>query len=98
MEVLVPITFFICVAAVMIFRPITKRLGLLVETMSRPRSEPQVDRTDARIIALLEQMSRRMELVEERLDFTERLVSSRTHEEVRQFPRRTSAAGSAADY
>lgn len=98
MEVLIPITLFICIAAVLIFRPITKRLGLLLETNSRPRVEPQADRTDTRIVALLEQMSRRMELIEERLDFTERLVSSRSHEDARTFPRRTSTAVPTADY
>jgi hypothetical protein len=89
-EVLIPITLFVCIAAVAIFRPITKQLGGLLEAMARQRTEPPAtDRTDARVVALLEQMSRRMELIEERLDFTERLVSSREPDSIRQINRRS---------
>ncbi|NJD11210.1 MAG: hypothetical protein FIB01_12515 [Gemmatimonadetes bacterium] len=81
MEELIPITMFMCIAAVMILRPITKRMGALLEAMTRERlqtpapgsvSEQQLNR----VTALLEQIARRQEIMEERLDFTERLLGS----------------------
>jgi hypothetical protein len=73
-EALVPITFFMSVAAVMILRPVTRKLGLLLEAMSRERMAGRND-DSARTLALMEQMARRMEMMEDRLDFTERLVA-----------------------
>lgn len=79
MEALIPMTMFMCIAAVMILRPITKKLGGLLEAVTRERAQVHVrDTTGERTIALLEHMSRRLDLMEERLDFTERLVSTRS--------------------
>lgn len=78
MEALIPITMFMCVAAVLILRPVTKRLGSLMEALTHARLEARTDDTgSARTIALLEHVNRRLDLIEERVDFTERLVSSR---------------------
>lgn len=78
MEELIPITMFMCVAAVLILRPLTKKLGVLLEAMTRERTHAGVEDTNtARIIGLMEHMNRRLDQIEERLDFTERLVSSR---------------------
>lgn len=77
MEILIPIFFFVSVAAVLILRPLTKRLGLVLELMSRERTAARTDDTDmARLRVQLEHVSKRLELMEERVDFTERLVSS----------------------
>lgn len=80
MEELIPITMFMCIAAVMILRPISTRVGKLLEAITQERlRQAQPVRDDAqlaRAAMLLEQVARRLELVEERLDFTERLVSS----------------------
>jgi hypothetical protein len=77
MEVLIPITFFISFAAVLILRPVTKRLGGLLETASLERREVgPAPETEQRTLALLEQVNRRLELIEDRLDFTERLVAN----------------------
>jgi hypothetical protein len=81
-EELVPITFFMCIAMVMILRPISKRVGALLEAMTRDRLQPQQpaaampDPNLARIATLLEHVNRRMDVMEERLDFTERLVGT----------------------
>ena len=85
MEELIPIFFFMSVAAVMILRPISKRLGSLLEAMARERQPlPQADNGDlARVRVLVEHIAKRVDLMEERLDFTERLLSST--------PRRNSA-------
>ncbi|HSJ07004.1 MAG TPA: hypothetical protein VK936_09885 [Longimicrobiales bacterium] len=78
MEALIPISMFFCIAFVMVLRPITKKLGGLIEAVTRDKVQARTDDAgNARIALLLEQMNRRMELVEERLDFTERLVGSR---------------------
>ena len=81
MEELIPITMFMCIAAVMILRPISKKMGALLEAMTRerlqqPASSPATDAQLNRVTTLLEQITRRQELLEERLDFTERLISS----------------------
>lgn len=69
-----------CIAAVLILRPLTRRLGGLLEAMTRDRAQSQSrsdDSSTARIVALLEHMNRRLDTIEERVDFTERLVSER---------------------
>jgi hypothetical protein len=83
-EELIPMTMFVCIAMVMILRPISKRVGGLLEAMTRERMQqnapaPAVaaDPQLTRIATLLEHVSRRMDLMEERLDFTERLVGTR---------------------
>jgi len=81
MEEFIPITLFMCIAAIAILRPISTRLGGLIEAMTRDRvaaSSPTRigdDSEIARIRVLMEHVSRRMDLIEERLDFTERLVA-----------------------
>jgi hypothetical protein len=79
MEELIPITMFMCIAAVAILRPLTKRLGGLLEVMTRERQAVRSSTDDpdmARLRVLMEHVARRMDLVEERLDFTERLLGS----------------------
>lgn len=80
MEILIPITLFMCVSAVLIFRPLTKRTGALLEAIAREKSTQRSaeDPTAARTLVLLEQLSRRLDLIEERLDFNERLLSQRS--------------------
>lgn len=86
MEELVPIAFFFSIAAVMILRPITKRLGLLLEALARERqgmgngaaaTRPTDDRTLARVASALEQLNTRLELLEDRMEFVERLSDGR---------------------
>jgi regulator of replication initiation timing len=76
MEMLVPITFFLCVTAVLILRPITKRIGFLLEQVARNRRErPEVEAENAALRLSVEHLSNRLHLIEDRLDFTERLIS-----------------------
>lgn len=80
MEELIPIVMFLSIAAVAILRPLTSRFGKLLEAMARERTAAvkaaAEDPDSARLRVLVEHMSRRLELIEERLDFTERLLSS----------------------
>jgi hypothetical protein len=87
-EALIPITMFLSIAAVMILRPITRRIGMLLEAMARDREQARhVSVTDTRMLNLMEQMSKRLELMEERLDFTERLVASPRQDRLRTMNR-----------
>jgi hypothetical protein len=80
-EELIPITMFMCIATVMILRPISTKVGALLEAITRERMQRQApsatagDPQLARVTTLLEQLVRRQEQLEERLDFTERLLS-----------------------
>lgn len=79
MEELIPIVMFLSIAAVAILRPITTKLGSLLEAMAREKKaglKAGEDTDSARVRVLVEHMSRRLDLIEERLDFTERLIST----------------------
>lgn len=78
MEPLIPIALFFCAAAVLILRPVTARLGNLFDAMAREKRavQPGESAELARLRNVLEHMSGRLDLLEERLDFTERLLSS----------------------
>ncbi len=72
----VSIVFFACTAAVLIFRPITKRLGDRLAAGKQP-PPPAVDPGElVQIRQALEDTSARLELMEQRLDFTERLLTA----------------------
>ncbi len=64
------------VAGVMIFRPLTKQLGELLEQMRRDRQEHSELESQARIAQLMESMLDRLERLEARQDFTERVVEA----------------------
>ena len=77
MEELIPITMFLCIAAVAILRPISTRLGGLLEAMTRERTASNTENAElGRVRVVMEHIARRMDLMEERLDFTERLLAS----------------------
>ena len=82
MEFMIPITMFICIAAVMILRPITKRLGKLIDVIAREREQqlraPSGELPLARVTTLLESVSQRLDRIEDRMDFVERLGDGRT--------------------
>jgi hypothetical protein len=77
MEALIPITMFISIAAVLILRPMTSKVGGLLQAMTKERTASSSESADlARMRVLMEHVSKRMDLMEERLDFTERLLAS----------------------
>jgi hypothetical protein len=94
-ETLIPITFFLSVAGVLILRPVTRQLGGLLEAMTRDRSALRADDAQAaRMATLMEHMSRRMDAIEERLDFTERLLSAPDRRRIPRQSDRASIPGS----
>jgi hypothetical protein len=64
------------VAGVMIFRPLTRQLGELLEQMRRDRPQRTELADPARIAELMEGLLDRMERLEARQDFAERVLES----------------------
>lgn len=83
MEELIPIILFMSIAGVLILRPISKKLGMLLEALARERmaratparalDEAQLDR----VTNALERLNNRLDLVDDRVAFVERLVEER---------------------
>jgi hypothetical protein len=84
-EELIPIFMFMCIAGVLILRPLTKKLGLLVEALAkermasvRPASASGLEEAQLeRITVALERLNTRIDLIDDRISFTERLVETR---------------------
>lgn len=70
---LIPIVLFVSVAAVAILRPLTKRIGLMIERQYEQRAVAD-DPQSARVIQLLERLVDRMDQLEDRVEFNERLL------------------------
>jgi hypothetical protein len=83
-EVIAPmiavVTLFLSAAGVLIFRPLTKRLGDLIEVTSRNRQTMGNPENLARLTEAVGRLAERIELLEERQDFTERVLSSTRQE------------------
>jgi hypothetical protein len=68
------IVFILTVGGVMVLRPIAKRLGDLLEVYARERRDG-LEGDVHQIRDLLETMNARLQLMEDRQDFTERLLT-----------------------
>ena len=73
----VPSLFIVTVGGVIVLRPIASRLGILLEAMAREKSGSPSEET-RRLRETVETMNDRLSLLEERQDFTERLIGPRT--------------------
>ncbi|HEX2187914.1 MAG TPA: hypothetical protein VHG51_03400 [Longimicrobiaceae bacterium] len=76
---MVPITAILTTGTVMIVRPLTTRLGGLLEAMTqerRQRSLPAQGADMAQLRDVLSGIDRRLALLEERQDFAEALLST----------------------
>lgn len=71
------ITLVLTVGGVLILRPLSKRLAELLEVMTRNRREPRLDQELMHIRELLDTVSQRLSLVEERQDFSDQLLQDR---------------------
>jgi hypothetical protein len=77
------IFFFVTAGAVLILRPIAKRLGSYLEVLAEERlnrravepAQPSAD--SARLAAALEGIEHRLAKIEEQQEFTERLLADR---------------------
>jgi hypothetical protein len=75
---IVMVTAILTTGGVLIFRPITKRLGSLLEVMTHQklRAAAADPAEQARIRELLTSIDSRLNLLEERQDFAEALISA----------------------
>ena len=70
-------TICFSVAGVLVLRPISKRIGDLLGAMAQERKGGRTSEVEvAQLRATLESVNASMSLLEDRLDFTERLLSS----------------------
>ena len=70
---IVAIVLFLTIGGVLVLRPIAKQLGNFLEMYQRDRTEG-LESEVHRVRDLLESMNARLQLMEERQDFTERLL------------------------
>lgn len=83
MEELIPIFMFLVIGGVLILRPVTKKLGLLIEALAKERMsgnarERPIEPVQLeRITAALERLNSRMDTIDDRMGFMERLVEDR---------------------
>lgn len=92
MENLIPIILFMTIGGVLILRPVTKKLGLLIEALAKERmgqagsraaADATLDETQLlRITAALDQLNTRMDHIDDRIGFMERLVEERPRSRV----------------
>jgi hypothetical protein len=75
---LVPITFILSFAGVLIFRPLTKRLGNVMEANALARQQVVDDKLHhEHVKTLLETQNLKIQQLEQRLEFTESLLEAR---------------------
>ncbi len=79
LEILAPmlviIVLTLTIGAVTLLKPLSKKLGDLLEAMAQERKKPQLDNEVEHIRELLDTMSGRLSLLEERQDFTDALMN-----------------------
>lgn len=68
------VAFILTTGGVLVLRPIAKRVGDLLEMMAREK-QSGLESDVGHIRDLLETMNARLQLMEERQDFTERLLA-----------------------
>ena len=74
------VTFFVITGAVILFRPITKRLGTYLEVLANERRSTQAPPSqidEARLANVLDSLDQRMHRLEERQAFTDALLAGR---------------------
>ena len=74
------IVLFLTVGGVLVLRPISKHLGAYLEALTRQQLEPGGREDLHQIRDSLDTISQRLHLLEERQDFAERLLESRSRD------------------
>lgn len=95
---IVAIVLIVTVGGVVLLRPLAARLGQLLDAMAAERSQPTLEKEVVRIRQMLETLSSRLELMEERQDFTEALLQrpERRRQELSSGPAPESERGESA--
>ena len=76
------IVLFLTVGGVLVLRPISKHLGAYLEALTRQQLEPGNREELHQIREALDTMNQRLHLMEERQDFSERLLEERSRKEL----------------
>ena len=74
------IVLFMTIGGVLILRPIAKHLGAYLEALTRQQLDGERPEERAQLQELLETMDRRLQLLEDRQDFAERLLTEQVEE------------------
>lgn len=82
----VAVVFILTTGGVLLLRPIARRLGDILEIMAREKQDG-IQSDVGHIRDLLETMNARLQLLEERQDFTERLLSGEQGKKREELPR-----------
>jgi hypothetical protein len=69
------LTFMVVGGAVLILRPIAKRLGDYLETLAAARRAQVQTPQDRRLVETLERVEERLRLLEDRQDFTDAMLA-----------------------
>lgn len=77
---IVGVIFILTVGGVLVLRPIAKRIGDLLEAMAREK-QAGLENDVNHMRDMIESMNARLQLMEERQDFTERLLSGEKKKE-----------------
>lgn len=73
---IVMVTGIVTTGGVLVLRPISKRLGDLLEVMTRERRLPDRGAEMAQLRDLMQSIDSRLSLIEERQDFAEAMLTS----------------------
>ena len=73
---IITVILTLTVGGVILLKPIAKNIGNLLEAMAKERTEPQLGAELGHLRDLLETMSARLDLLEDRQDFTEALLQN----------------------
>lgn len=84
MESLIPIVLFLSIAGVLILRPLTRPLGRYLDSLARDRAPGKgaaslAPRDLERMTDLLDRLNTRIDLLEDRMQFVERLADGPGH-------------------
>lgn len=79
---IVAVVMFITIGGIAILRPIAKHLGAYLEALTRQQMEGGQREDLTALREILETMNQRLTLMEERQDFTERLLQERNRKEL----------------
>lgn len=71
---LIPMTIILTTGGVLVLRPIAKRLGVLLELMAKEKTTQAPADDLRRLHQTMDTINERLSLIEERQDFTERLI------------------------
>lgn len=75
---LVPMTLFLTIGGVLVFRPLTKRLGSILEANAANKRSDEIDRIQhENLRAMLDAQNLKIEALEQRVQFSESLLEAR---------------------